>query len=484
MIGTEMFKSIEDFNSKKNKKMKKIKQIIPTPLTDIETQVKAHHNFFATHQTKDINFRLKQLKKLKQAVLKFQPKIEAALWHDLHKSPEEVYLAEISIVLNEIDYHIKHLSRWAKPKRVGTPLFIKPSSSKLIHEPYGVAFVMAPWNYPFQLLINPFVGAISSGCCALLKPAPQTPTVATVIQEMIAETFDPSYVSIVQGNRQENTHLFAQKFDVICFTGSPDLGRMIMQAAAKNLTSVILELGGKSPCIVDKDANLDIAAKRIVWGKLINAGQTCIAPDYLFAHKDIKEGLLTKMKKHIVAMYGDNPQESRFFPRIVNSGAFDRVTSYLEGMEIVTGGQTDRDDLYIAPTILDNVKPTDAIMQDEIFGPILPVMTFDNLDTVLNYVNTHEKPLAFYFFGTQNKAKYMLQHTSSGGGCINDTLVHIANHNLPFGGVGNSGMGNYHGKRSFEAFSHKRGIVSTPTWIDIPLKYIPFKHFKLLKKLV
>lgn len=464
--------------------MEKVKQVTPSSASAIENQVKAHHTFFATQQSKSVNYRLQQLKKLKKAVLKFQPKIEKALWLDLHKSPEEAYLTETSIVLNEIDYHIKHLKRWAKPKRVSTPLFVLPSSSRLIHEPYGVAMIMAPWNYPFQLLINPLVGAISAGCCALLKPAPQTPTVATVIQEMISETFTSEYVSIVQGSKEENTQMFAQKFDVMCFTGSPYLGRIVMQAAAKNLTPVVLELGGKSPCIVDKDANLDIAAKRIVWGKFINAGQTCIAPDYLFAHTSIKDDLIDKMKQHIKAMYGENPQESRFFPRIVTPQAHDRLTAYLEGMKIVSGGAKDREDLYIEPTILDNVTPKDAVMQDEIFGPILPVMTFEQINTVLEYVNTNEKPLAFYFFGKNSTAKSVLQQTTSGGGCINDTLMHIANHHLPFGGVGNSGMGSYHGKRSFEAFSHKRGIVSTPTWIDIPFKYVPFKYFKLLKKLV
>ena len=391
---------------------------------------------------------------------------------------------ETSIVLGEIDYHIKHLKKWARPERVSTPLQLLPSRSRIISEPLGVVLIVAPWNYPFQLLMNPLVGAISAGCCSILKPSPDTPTIAKLMEKMIAENFDEQYVSLVQGGRDTNTRLFAQHFDMMFFTGSPTVGKVVMKAAAEFLTPVILELGGKSPCIVDADANLEVAAKRIVWGKLINAGQTCIAPDYLFAHSSIKDQLIQEIKKQIVLMYGENIKESRFYPRIVNDRAFERLIGLLHEGEIVLGGEFDAEERFITPTIIDHVSPHFKVMQGEIFGPILPVMTFDKIEEPINYINSHEKPLAFYYFGKNDNAKNVLYKTTSGGACVNDTLMHIGNHKLPFGGVGNSGMGKYHGKGSFSAFSNQRGVVITPTWIDLPLKYVPFKYFKLLKKIL
>ncbi|AUC22184.1 aldehyde dehydrogenase [Polaribacter sejongensis] len=446
--------------------------------------IAAHKSFFATHKTKDISFRLTQLKTLKKAILQYQQKIETALWKDLHKSPEEAYLTEISIVIGEIDNHIKHLKKWAAPKKVTSSLHLIPASSKIIYEPLGTALIVAPWNYPFQLLINTLVGAISSGCCSVLKPSPDTPTVAKVMEEMILENFDSSYISVVHGGKETNTILFAQRFDIIFFTGSPRVGKVVMKAAAENLTPVVLELGGKSPCIVDADANIDIAAKRIIWGKLINAGQTCIAPDYLFAHESIKDELLNKIAKNIKDMYGDDIKQSRFYPRIVNQSAVERLSGLLDQGTIHTGGEIDMKEKFIAPTIIDNVQPDFKIMQAEIFGPILPVMSFSHINETIDYINKNEKPLAFYYFGKNKNAKDILAKTSSGGACINDTLMHVSNHHLPFGGVGNSGLGNYHGQYSFFAFSHKRAVVTNPTWIDLPLKYIPFKYFNIIKKLL
>jgi len=446
--------------------------------------IAAHKSFFDTHKTKDISFRLTQLKTLKKAILQYQQKIETALWQDLHKSPEEAYLTEISIVIGEIDNHIKHIKKWAAPKRVTSPLHLIPASSKIIYEPLGTALIVAPWNYPFQLLINTLVGAISAGCCSVLKPSPDTPTVAKVMEEMILENFDSNYISVVHGGRETNTILFAQRFDIIFFTGSPKVGKVVMKAAAENLTPVVLELGGKSPCIVDADANIDIAAKRIIWGKLINAGQTCIAPDYLFAHESIKTELLDKIAENIKLMYGDDIKQSRFYPRIVNEDAVKRLSGLLNEGTIHTGGEIDMKEKFIAPTIIDNVQPDFKIMQSEIFGPILPVMSFNHIDETIDYINKNEKPLAFYYFGKNKNAKDILAKTSSGGACINDTLMHVSNHNLPFGGVGNSGLGNYHGQNSFFAFSHKRAVVTNPTWIDLPLKYIPFKYFNIIKKLL
>lgn len=440
--------------------------------------------FFATHQTKNLEFRLGQLRKLKETILRYEKKIEQALWEDLHKSPEEAYLTEISLVISEIDNHINHLKKWVKPRKVSTPIHMLPSSSSIMYEPLGVALIVAPWNYPFQLLMNPMVGAIAAGCCSVLKPSPDAPSIAKVMEDIVAECFDANYISLVQGDRATNTILFAQRFDIIFFTGSPTVGKVVMKAAAEHLTPVVLELGGKSPCIVDADANLDIAAKRIAWGKLINAGQTCIAPDYLFAHHSIKEELLNKIAANIPLMYGDAIKQSRFYPRIVTARAFDRLTGLLLQGKIHTGGEVDAKERFIAPTIIDEVEPDFLIMQEEIFGPILPVMTFTHIDEAIDYINQHEKPLACYYFGKNKKAEEVFAKTSSGGACVNDILMHVANHHLPFGGVGNSGMGTYHGHESFLAFSNKRAIVTTPTWLDLPFKYVPFKYFSWIKKLI
>ena len=443
-----------------------------------------HRVFFSTQQTKDINFRLEQLRKLKQIIVQNEEKIEQALWKDLHKSPEESYLTEISIILSEIDNHIKNVKKWTRPKKVSTPLHLLPSSSKILFEPLGIALIVAPWNYPFQLIINPLIGSISAGCCSIIKPSPDTPNVARLVEEMITENFNSDYISVVQGGKETNTILFAQPFDVIFFTGSSKVGKVVMKAASENLTKVILELGGKSPCIVDADADIEIAAKRIAWGKLINAGQTCIAPDYLFAHESIKEELLKKIAGNIKEMYGDTIKESRFYGRIINDGAVDRLAGLLNQGKIHTGGQVDTAERFISPTIIDEVKPGFLIMQEEIFGPILPVMTFKKVEEAIRYINENKKPLAFYYFGNNKDAKDVLAKTTSGGACVNDTLLHIGNHHLPFGGVGYSGMGSYHGKRSFLAFSHNRAVFTSPTWFDLPMKYIPFKNFKLVKKFI
>ena len=441
-------------------------------------------SFFSTNQTKSISFRLQQLRNLKEAILKFQPKLEQALWEDLHKSPEEAYLTEISIVLGEIDNHIRHLKKWSRPKKVLTPIHLLPSSSRIIYEPLGIALIIAPWNYPFQLLFNPLVGAISAGCCAVLKPSPDSSKTATVMEEIITSTFLADYITLIQGRREVNTLLLQKQYDVIFFTGSPALGKIVMKAASEHLTPVVLELGGKSPCIVDHDANIQVAAKRIAWGKMINAGQTCIAPDYLLVHENVKDDLLNLIGKNIREMYGEDIKKSRFYPRIVSDMAMQRLLKLLEKGTIYIGGDYDINEKYISPTIIDNITPSDPVMQEEIFGPILLIMTFNNINEVIKYINDNEKPLAFYYFGTNSNGKDILLKTTSGGGCINDTLMHIANHHLPFGGVGNSGMGKYHGLGSFLAFSNSRAIVSTPTWIDLPLKYVPFKYFRLIKWII
>lgn len=450
----------------------------------IDSLLKEHRSFFNSQKTKSVTFRLQQLQKLKKAIDKYEKKIEKALWKDLNKSKEEAYLTEISIVKNEIKYHQRNLKGWAKPKSVPTPLQLLPSKSRIHYEPLGVSLIVSPWNYPFQLLINPLIGAISSGCCAMIKPSPDTPTVAIVIDEMISDFFPKDYISVVHGAKETNTHLFSKKFDLIFFTGSPKLGKIVMKAAAENLTPVILELGGKSPSIVDANANLNIAAKRIVWGKFINAGQTCIAPDYLWVHESVKEKLVEKMIQNIKEIYGNNAEESAFYPRIVHQTAMDRLISLLNDGQILYGGNYIKEKRYIQPTLLEPSSINVPIMQEEIFGPILPILTFNEISEVINYINSNEKPLAFYYFGKNKTARNVIEHTTSGGACINDTLMHVANHHLPFGGVGNSGMGNYHGKESFMAFSNKRSMIKTPTWIDVPFKYPPFKYFKWIKKIM
>jgi len=451
---------------------------------EIFERIENLRQFYSNTQTNDLQFRIQQLKKFRSIILKYETEIYKALWADLRKSAEEAYLTEINLVLLEIDKNLKHLKKWSKPKRVPTPWYLRPSRSKLIYEPLGLALIIAPWNYPFQLLLSPLVGAIAAGNCAILKPSENAPAIADVMQKIITDTFDKNYVSLFKGEKETNQLLLEQKFDIIFFTGSPRVGKIVMQAAAKNLTPVVLELGGKSPCIVDKEANINRAAKRIAWGKTINAGQTCIAPDYLFVHDSVKEELLSKIAENIKKMYGNNTQQSKYYPRIINAQAHDRITNLMKAGKTVFGGDVDKDDLYIAPTLIDNIKPVDAIMKEEIFGPVLPVLTFTKIKEVTDYVNKNEKPLAFYYFGKNKNAKDILLKTSSGGCCINDTIIHVANHQLPFGGVGNSGLGKYHGYNSFLTFSNQRAVVTTPTWFDMPLKYVPFKGFKFLKRVI
>ena len=443
--------------------------------------------FFITHKTKSIDFRIEQLKRLKKAILIYEDRLYEALWKDLHKSKFEAYATEIGLVLTEIGVHIKNLKKWAKPEKVCTNQMIHFwSDSRILKEPYGLVLIIAPWNYPFQLLINPLVGAISAGNCTALKASEYTPNTAEVMGQMITEFFPPEYIRYYKGGREANQALLAQQWDFIFFTGSPLVGKVVMEAAAKNLTPVSLELGGKSPCIVDRDADLKIAASRIVWGKFINAGQTCIAPDYLFVHHSVKTELLELMKKKITEYFGEDTETSPDFVRIATVAKTQRIAALLKDGKIFTGGDIKIQERYVSPTILTGISPDHPIMQEEIFGPVLPVMEFDKLDEVVNYVNAHPKPLAFYYFSEdENKQEEILYKTSSGGGCINEVVMHIANDHMPFGGVGNSGIGSYHGKYSFNTFSHSRSIMRKANWIDIPLRYPPYKNkLKFIKMII
>ena len=448
----------------------------------ISTTRTKQQQYFRSGATLPLCFRRQMLRKLSNAMHEYEKPLAEALWTDLHKSYEEAYLTELSIVYGEIRNHLRHLSSWAKPERKSSPLAILPASSRIIKEPLGNTLIIAPWNYPVQLLLNPLVGAISAGCTAMLKPSPYVPNVSRVLTEMIRATFPEEYIAIVEGNRQVNQMLLAERWDLIFFTGSPSLGKMVMEAASKHLTPVVLELGGKSPCIIDKSADLKVAAKRVAWGKALNAGQTCIAPDYLMIHEEVKDKFLRLLVKEWKHLLTKDPQKAKHFVRIVSDKALERLIGYLDNGTIYHGGKYDKAERYLSPTILTDVSPDAPVMQEEIFGPIFPVLTFKEINEVITFVTEREKPLALYYFGTNGD--YVLRHTSSGGACVNDVIMHIVNHKVPFGGVGNSGMGSYHGKESFMAFSHRRAVISTPTWVDMPFRYMPYKLFKFVKNLV
>ena len=450
----------------------------------IQELVQKQRAFYATGTTRDLKWRKAQLKAFNKGLGKWEPALCEALWKDLHKSYEEAFITEIGLVYGEIGEAIRKLPRWAKRRRKGTPLTVLPSASYIVREPLGCTLIVSPWNYPVQLLLNPLVGAIAAGCTAILKPSPYVPHVSKVIEEMIADTFPEEYVATVQGNRVVNGELFKHRYDLVFLTGSPSLGRIAMEAQAKYLTPMVLELGGKSPCIVDKDANLKLAARRIAWGKCLNSGQTCIAPDYLFLHKDIKDAFVKAFQEELAGLYPGGTEHSDKFVHIVKESAFDRLESYLSNGTVIVGGRHDKSKLWIEPTLLDNVSPDAPVMQEEIFGPIFPVMTFEDREEVVKFVSGREKPLAFYYFGKSADAWDMIAKTTSGGACINDTIMHIANSNIPFGGVGNSGMGSYHSERSFLAFSHERTVVKTPTWIDLKFRYMPYKLFGIIKKML
>ena len=446
----------------------------------------AQKEYFASGATLDIKFRKAMLEKMLGAMDKWEKRLADALWTDLHKSYEEAYMTEISIVKGEIKSHIKNVCRWARRRKACSPLKLFPSRSYTVKEPLGNSLIISPWNYPVQLLLNPLVGAISSGCTAVLKPSPYVPNVSQTIADMISESFPQEYIAVVQGHRDVNTALLAQRWDIIFFTGSPDLGKTVMTAAAQHLTPVVLELGGKSPCIINKDADIDVTAKRLAWGKTLNCGQTCIAPDYILIHKDVKEAFIKAFDRELKVLHGEDIMADKHYVRIVNDRSFERITGYFKDGDIIYGGHTDAKTRFIEPTIIENMPLDSPVMTEEIFGPLFPMITIEDnfLETATSFVTSREKPLAFYYFGKESDGWDIIRHTSSGGGCINDVIMHIANENIPFGGVGNSGMGRYHDKDSFEAFSHTRSIVATGTRIDLPFRYMPYKMFKLVKKLL
>ena len=459
-----------------------------TTIEKIAEICKAQKEYFRTGATLDVKFRKEMLGKLLKAMQKWEGKLTEALWRDLHKSYEEAYLTELSIVTGEIKNHLKNVGKWAARKRRHSPLKLFPSRSYVVKEPLGNTLIISPWNYPVQLLLNPLVGAISAGCTAMLKPSPYVPNVSKVIEDMISETFDERYIAVVQGNRDVNTALLAQRWDLIFFTGSPALAKTVMAEAAKNLTPVVLELGGKSPCIIDRTADIKVAAKRIAWGKTLNSGQTCIAPDYILIHEDVKEDFVKAFAEEVRNLHGEDIRTDKHYVRMVNDKAFERVTGYFKDGKIIYGGRTDAATRFIEPTLIEDVALDSPLMTEEIFGPVFPVVTISGNGSfsrnVIDFVTSREKPLAFYYFGKESDGWDIIRRTSSGGGCINDVIMHIANENVPFGGVGNSGTGRYHDKDSFEAFSHTRSIIATGNWIDLPFRYMPYKMFSLVKKIL
>ena len=439
-------------------------------------------SFFASQKTKEIAFRKAHLLKLKSAILNNENKIYSGLFLDLRKSQEECFFTEVGLVLNEIDLFVSNLNSWASDKSVFSPLFLLPSSSYIKYDPLGVCLNIVPFNYPFQLTLMPLVAAVGAGNCAIVKGSEHTPNTNKIIAKIISFCFDPSYVCFIEGDKKVSEDLVRLPFDLIFFTGSTTVGKKVMAAAAENLTRVILELGGKSPCIVDNTADLTLAARRIIWGKLINSGQTCIAPDFLIVHNSIVNDFLILLVKEIELLYGLDSSTSPYFGRIINKAAYDRLIYMIEETEIYYGGNSNKSSLYISPTILYPVSLNSKAMQEEIFGPILPVLTFEK-DSDLDTLYPKEKPLSLYLFGNNSWAQKILNHFPSGGACINDTVIHFSNKNLPFGGVGTSGMGNYHGKAGFLAFSHQRGVVRSYNWIDLAFRYPPYSLFKWIKKL-
>ena len=444
----------------------------------MQNLINKQKQYYQSGRTRDVAFRLSALRKLKQCIVKNEKQIHQALYQDLHKASMESYMSEVGLVLSELTYTIKHLNSWTKEKRVPTPLAQFYGKSFLSPEPYGCVLIMSPWNYPFQLTMVPLIGALAAGNTAIIKPSAYAPATSQIVADLIQECFEEAYVSVVQGGRKENGELLEQRFDYIFFTGGVTVGKLVMEKASQYLTPITLELGGKSPCIIDASANLKLAAKRVAFGKFLNAGQTCVAPDYVLIDASVKQEFILYLMDALRTFFGEHPLENEHYPKIINEKHFMRLQQLMKGEHIACGGQTN-DCLQIEPTILDEVGFDSPVMQEEIFGPLLPIIPYESLDDAIAYIQSHEKPLALYLF-TTNKAveRKILDTCSFGGGCINDTIIHLASNHLPFGGVGMSGMGSYHGKKSFDTFTHYRSMIKKANWIDLPFRYHPYTKGK------
>ncbi|EMJ5759162.1 aldehyde dehydrogenase [Clostridioides difficile] len=453
---------------------------------DIKELVKMQRKYYNTGKTRNISFRIEQLKKLKLVVSQNEEKILLALKKDLNKSDFEGFMTEVGMFYSELNFAIKNIRKWSKIKRVKSSMVNFPSISKVVPQPYGVTLIMSPWNYPFQLALIPLVWSLAAGNCVILKPSEYSVSTSSVVKDIVEDTFSKEYVAVVQGSQEESEKLLLERFDYIFFTGSTNVGKIIMKSASEHLTPITLELGGKSPCIILKDANIDLTAKRLTWGKLINAGQTCVAPDYVLVHEDRKNELIEKIKYYTNKYFGDNPCNNEQFPKIINQRHFNRILSLIDKDKIVYGGNYNKETLKIEPTIVDNVNWDDNIMKEEIFGPIFPILTYKDLDEVIQKIIQMPNPLALYIF-TKNKylENKLLEMIPAGGCCINDTVTHIATNYLPFGGIGESGMGSYHGKAGFDTFTHYKSVLKKLN-LDVPIRYAPYdnKLIKVLKKIM
>lgn len=448
-------------------------------MENIESIVAEQRLFFKSGETIPIAYRIDALRRLQGAIRKHKQDLLNAMHTDLGKSASEAYMCEVGLVLADIEYSLRHLYRWARPQRKFTPLTNFPAISYIYHDPYGVVLVMSPWNYPCLLTLEPLTGAIAGGNTVVVKPSAYSPTTSAIIAQIISESFDPRYVAVVTGGRAENQSLLEQHFDYIFFTGGVSVGKTVMEKASRWLTPVTLELGGKSPVIIDETANLRLAARRITFGKFLNCGQTCIAPDYILCHKDVHDEFIHLLIKETKKMYGNNALENANYGKMINKKHFERVCGLIEPGKVVLGGQTDIAALRIAPTILDNVTPNDAVMQEEIFGPVMPIITVESTDDAFHFIAERPHPLALYLFTRSEEVEHKFTtKLQYGGGCVNDTIIHIATNNLPFGGVGNSGMGQYHGHYSFDTFTHSKSVVHRLTWPDIPMRYQPYSQLK------
>ncbi len=441
--------------------------------------VENQRRFFQTHVTRDVEFRIRAFRKLQKTIREWEPRISEALQADLGKCATEGYMCEIGLVLGSIRDSLRNIRKWSKPRSVMAGLAHFPSSCRVEADPYGVVLIMSPWNYPVLLFLDPLVAALSAGNCCIVKPSSSTPNTSGVLADMLSSIFPPEYVKVVIGSHEDSNALLAEKFDYIFFTGSPNIGHHIMEAAARHLTPVTLELGGKSPCIVDSSANIKVAARRVAFGKILNAGQTCVAPDYLLIHRSCKEEFVAEFSDAVQEMLGEHPVQNDKLTHIINKRHFDRLMGIIDDATPVVGGQGVAETLRIEPTLLDNVTPSSACMQQEIFGPVLPVLCWDKWEEVEQFVLSRPRPLASYLFttdkGTENRFR---QHLAFGGGCVNDTIVHLAVHGMPFGGVGDSGMGSYHGKAGFDTFTHYKSILKKANWLDLPFRYQPYTKLK------
>lgn len=451
---------------------------------EINALLEKQRAYYRSGVTISVNYRVEQLKKLYTAVKKYQKEINDALKADLGKSHYEGFMCESGLALTEISYMIKHTKRFAKRKRVKTPLAQFCSRSYQQPEPYGNVLIMSPWNYPFLLTIDPLANAIAAGNTAIVKPSAYSPATSKIVETIITETFEPEYVSVVMGGRAENTALLDQKFDFVFFTGSASVGKEVLRRTAEHLTPCVLELGGKSPCIVDASADIKLSAKRIVFGKYLNCGQTCVAPDYILCERSVKDAFVKAVIAEIQKQYGEKPLANRDYGKIINEKHFNRLCGLIDERKVVFGGEASLDTCRISPTIMDNVTYDDPVMQEEIFGPIMPILTFDDFDAMVDDLKTKEKPLALYLFTSKKKhIRRVTTELSYGGGCINDVVIHLATSEMGFGGVGESGMGTYHGKAGFDAFSHIKSIVDKKTWLDLPMRYQPYRS-KFYEKLL